>query len=332
MDITDLIISPIVSTCECLCSHCLLGSKNDKLGQFDFDQLENMIFRLKEEADHCSITVKPYRSAEYRHLPKVMEWNRSLGWNDFILNLNGTRVRQGKILQQWVEWLITICAVTSVEISWFGTEEYMDRFVHRKGYYEYLMNLTHELNKYDVCVYHKIFVMDENRGMLNTLWERLVGTGNICVSVVDYRGNGKNESKMKLTQPVLETMPDWVKQDWIFCSGRYKTEREWINQVKETHGFSKTGMTLIYVPTENSIYSDISMEHLNEFALKRMEEIEDFFPEDLKLAQMYGDCTGSTLWDYRSLLMRWQELFVMDHDPAKTNLLFSDSRTDVLWR
>lgn len=334
--ISQLIISPYLSSCGCQCRHCLLEGQEAMRKMKEVEALGKLAFRLQEEIQgNFPIFINPYRSMEYKELPQVIAWNRQLGHTHTHVNVNGTRMRSGKDLFDWVVWLKDECRIDTVEVSWFGRESFMDEFVHCKGYFSYLTRLSKAIRENGIRLEHKVFVMNSNLEMLPELCNHLEQLGGvISPAFIDYRGYGKGLVQEYLNEDKLKNLPIWVRESYLLKSGRYSPEKEWICQIQKGCAPLPSKMTLFLVVDSktNEIYKNLTYKELIEVTFDRQRKLEKILPCTADLAALYGNQEGGKYYEYRSLILKWQEQYIMEYAPEKKELLFSDLKTGCLWR
>lgn len=332
--ITEIILSAFVSECSCLCSHCLLGKCQAVCGEGIITDLKRLAERLSKDTS-CPIYINPYRSIEYKELPDVLEWNKKVGNGPVHININGTKIRKGEELKQWIRWLEKTCKTEILEISWFGTEKYMDRFVHCRGYYRYLMNLVEELKSSEIQVEHKIFIMNDNLITLKDLYDSLIKIGgSIWPAFVDYRGLAKKKRNVFFDMKNFDSLPDWAKSSYLFTYGRYETEAEWIRKIENNEELEPKKATVMIVLSEENraladslTYSDIIKKYYIHLKKKHY-----YIPDYVKLAKLYGQPDSQILYEFRGLVQKWQTQYIKDCCPEQESLLFSDVRSGFLLR
>lgn len=139
----SLTINGYIAPCHCKCSHCLLCSGDNKISKVNFEDLKKLALKFKglEKVFGFYPQLCVYNCSEYENSPEAIQVNRQLS-NPYagFENLDGTKIRNDAELEQWVKYLKEN-GVTKVNFSWFGDRDFHDRFVHRKGYFDYLLSL-----------------------------------------------------------------------------------------------------------------------------------------------------------------------------------------------
>ena len=336
VEITQLNLSAFLSKCECQCSHCLLEGQESQCRMEQVDKLGSLAFHLQHVIEgRFPVYINPYRSLEYRELPQVIAWNRQLGNSHVHVNVNGTRMRNGTELLEWVRWLRDVCQIDTAEVSWFGTEDFMDMFVHCKGYFEYLTRLTRVMRENRIELEHKVFVMNHNIKQLPALYQHLECLGGrISPAFLDYRGYGKNLIQEYMDENQVLHLPGWIRESYLLKSGRYAPERMWIRQIQKegTPVPSKATLFLVVDQQRLDAYKGLTYDNLMEIVFEKQRKLDSCLPCVEELAALYGNLEGSKYYEYRSLVLKWQEQYILEYEPGKKDLLFSDLKTGVLWR
>lgn len=263
-----------------------------------------------------------------------METDRRLSAYHGFQNLNGTPIRTGKELAEWVAYLKHGCGVRNANLSWFGTRAGHDAFMSAPGYFDYLLELSAELAQQGVPLSNSVFILKSNLGQLITLHEQLRAFGGkMHFSLLDYRGSAKRIWHEFLDAQAVRRMPTFLFGSGLYNAGRNRMNAEWVDAALRGDASTLTKRHMFLVATPDNIERYLVMpldEIVEEFhALDR--RVQAYIPSIAFLAEHYGRVSGEVLLDYRSALWRWMELFWEDNR-LDTALLFSDLHNSVMWR
>lgn len=338
LTLTDsiLTINGFVSTCSCKCKHCLLSSGDGLLPRVLFEQLNRLALRFEGFHARTGIDVSfaVYHSSDYPQLPQAMETERRLSAYSGFQNLNGTPIRTGKELVEWVAYLKHDCGVTNVNLSWFGTRAGHDAFISAPGYFDYLLELSAELTRQEIPLLNSVFILKSNLGQLATLHEQLRAFGGKThFSLLDYRGSAK-----RIWYEFLDAEAVWHMPAFLFGSGMYNERRnrmnaEWVDAVLRGDAplLTKRNMFLVATPHNIERYLVMPLDDIMEELHALDGRIQANITSITFLAEQYGRTSGEVLLDFRSALWRWMELFWADRQ-LDSDLLFSDLHNSVMWR
>jgi hypothetical protein len=332
----SLTINGLVSYCKCKCKHCLLSSGDNRIQQIPYDKLEQLALKFDRfrTATGINTSLCVYNCADHPELPREMEVNRKISAYSGYQNLNGTPIRSGIKLSEWVSYLKNECKVTNANLSWFGNEEYHDSFVQCKGYYQYLIELATELCKQNVSYHNTVFILHSNLEMLEELYDTLNQLGGtISFALLDYRGNAKRIKNEFLSQEDIKKLPAFIFQKNLYNTKRNKLQADWIALIKEGQLPNLTSRMMFLVATPDNVDSYLKMtcDEIIEMFHKMDKELQHSLPSISELADRYGD-EDNILIDYRSLLWMWIDRWFEDNPQLNESLVFSDLHSSVMWR
>lgn len=208
----QITINGFVSNCRCKCKHCLLCSGDNKIDKVSYEKLEELALKFKNfyQSTGIDVGLAVYNCSEYVELPRAININKKISRVYGYQNLNGTEIRQGKELSEWVTYLKNI-GVTNANISWFGDKDFHNSFVNRKDYFEYLFELASELQTQKLAYNNSIFILKSNIKYLEKLYNMLLPLGGTFnFSILDYRGNAKDIHDEFITIEDLERLPSSI--------------------------------------------------------------------------------------------------------------------------
>lgn len=332
----SLTINGLISYCKCKCKHCLLCSGDNKLQAIHYDKLEQLALKFDgfRAAAGINISLCVYNCADYPELPRAMEVDRKISAYPGYQNLNGTPIRSGKELSEWVSYLKNECKVTNANLSWFGNEEFHDSFVQCKGYYQYLIELATELSKQDVNYHNTVFILHSNLEMLEKLYYTLNQLGGtISFSLLDYRGNAKKIKNEFLSQEDSKKLPEFIFEKNLYNAKRNRLQADWISLIHEGQFPSLTSRMMFLVATPDNIdsYLQMTCDEIIEMFHKMDKELQHSLPSIMELSNRYG-AEDNILIDFRSLLWMWMDRWFDDNPSLDKSLVFSDLHTSVMWR
>jgi hypothetical protein len=335
LDLKDfqITINGFVSRCHCKCKHCLLCSGDNKLKEVPFEKLKQLALKFEGFKDKYKINpmLAVYNCSEYPELSEAMKLDEKISFYSGYQNLNGTKIRKNKELKEWVQYL-KACGVTNANLSWFGTAEFHDEFVNKKGYFEYLISLAAELKSVGISWSNTVFLLKSNIKQIEELVDKLEIFGeNIHYSLLDYRGNGKNVLNEFLNEEDKLMLPEALLNSNLFR--RNRPEYEWIRMVEndEQPKLSKRLMFLVATADNINKYMEMTVEEIMNLFHSMDNKLQEAIPSIKFLAEKYGDKQSTRLMDFRSILWKWMDMYFSETPQLDKKLLFSDLRTSIMW-
>lgn len=330
----QITINGFVSRCHCKCKHCLLCSGDERIQQVTFEKLRQLALKFDgfKEKYKIDAAICVYNCAEYPELYDAMEVNKRISFYSGYQSLNGTKIRKGAELKEWVSYL-KACGVKNANLSWFGEEEFHDEFANRKGYFQYLMNLANELKSAGIAWNNTVFLLKSSIGQLEQLTNRLKIFGeNIHYSLLDYRGNGKSMLHEFLKEEDKAMLPKFIFNTNLFK--RNRPEYEWIKMIQKNEypKLSKRMLFLVATPANIDSYMKMTVEEIMNMFYDIDYRLQSSIPSIKFLSDTCGNKENSTLIDFRSILWKWTDLYFDENLQLDKTLLFSDLHTGVMWR
>lgn len=330
----QITINGFVSRCHCKCKHCLLHSGDEKIKEVPFEKLKQLALKFRgfKEKYEIDSGLAVYNCSEYPELGEAMKVNEEISFYSGYQNLNGTKIRKGAELKQWVNYL-KACGVKNANLSWFGESEFHDEFANRKGYFEYLMNLAHELKSAGIAWNNTVFLFKSSIGQLESLTNKLKLFGeNIHYALLDYRGNGKDMLNEFLTEKDKAMLPEFIFNTNLF--NRNRPEYEWINLIEKNEHpkLSKRMLFLVAAPDNIDSYMQMTVEEILSMFHDMDYKLQSSIPSIKFLSDTYGDKKSTMLFDFRSILWKWTDMYFDNSPQLDKSLLFSDLHTSIMWR
>lgn len=330
----QITINGSVSRCHCRCKHCALCSGDEKIKEVPFEKLKQLALKFQGFKERYGIDASlcVYNSSEYVELSEAMEVDEKISFSSGYQNLNGTKIRKGTELKEWVSYL-KACGVTNANLSWFGESEFHDEFANRKGYFEYLINLAIELKSAGIPWNNTVFLLKNSIGQLEQLTNRLKVFGeNIHYALFDYRGNGKTMLDEFLTEKDKAILPEFIFKTNLF--NRNRPENEWIEMIQknEQPNLSKRMLFLVATPDNIDRYIQMTVENILDMFHDIDYKLQSSIPSIKFLSEAYGNKDNTILTDFRSIIWKWIDMHFNNNPQLDKSLLFSDLYTSVMWR
>jgi hypothetical protein len=329
-----LTVNGTVSPCYCKCAHCLLCSGDNKINKVSFLKLQELALKFKDlKVSHDIFAcLSVYNSAEYPELSQEIETNRILSFPFYhYLNVNGTKIRTGIELDNWVS-MLKKSGVVNCNLSWFGLKSFHDWFVNKQGYFDYLTELLKTLETKGINRGNSIFLFKSNLAQLDELTEKLHendGKNFYCLS--DYRGNGKHILDEFITENDYLKLPGFIKE--TINRSKYCPEYEWMEKLSQGDypKFTQSTLQLVATPETIDHYLEMSVDEILDVFNGIDTKLKLSIPSLEFLAEQYGDSKSTILFDFRSMIWKWTDMHFEANQSLDKSILFSDLRTSVKW-
>ncbi len=336
LDLKDqaITINGVVSHCKCKCAHCLLESGEGILGGVPFEKLRALAMKFQGYPERTGVEVlmAVYNCADFPELPRAVQTNKLLTPYFGYQNLNGTPIRTGKALAEWVTYLKRDCELEHANLSWFGLRDFHDAFVRAPGYFQYLMDLAEELQRQEVPYTNSVFILKSNLGMLEELSAALTPLGGEAhYSLLDYKGAAKRLLHEFLTSE--KELPAFLLESGRYNAKRNRMNSAWVRAALDGSApeYTKRSLFLVATPENIDEYLSRSADELVDMMHELDRRMQDAIPSVEFLAREYGKSAPEVLVDFRSAVWIWTDLYFADAG-IDESLAFSDLHHSVMWR
>ena len=198
-----------------------------------------------------------------------------------------------------------------IDLTFYGTEEYHDRFAARKGDYRLMMHTLAMANRVGADVTVSIPITHENVDQIDDLIVQLnhYRTQRIACFIPHGEGRGR------LLEPVRFSAEDYGKLSEDVRSrinwNRFKTEADWLHC-----GFPITESRVLTVtlrPENVELFERLSFEETIAYLEKLDNDYYAAIPTVEELAEIYGDPNGNRYYSARDLYLNYQRRYIADH-------------------
>lgn len=238
-----------------------------------------------------------------------IQYNGSVGFiGASFLQCNGIKIRSLPETDEFTAKL-KAAGITRIDTTFFGSEEYHDRFAARAGDYRFMLRLAKSAKRQGITCSPSVVVTEENKFMLNGLFNilgQVADAGNIHAFLPDYRGRGYLMEESRLTEKSYETLPDQVKS--AINIGRYKTESEWLSR-GELPEYTKRSLIITLRKDNIEMLEQMTCDETVAYVEKLDDDYYRALPTINELAEMYGDKKNDKLYKLRDLFWMWQKRY-----------------------
>ena len=318
MQTVSVNVSNLCVPCCNRCRYCLL-SWDGKLRGVDYGRSTAYARRfydwLRENRPELSFAFYFGYSMEHPKLLDSISFLREIGSpGGQFLQLNGMKFRDDNEIRELLTAL-KAHGIALINLTFYGTREYHDRFAARSGDFNYLMAILRTAGEVGLAVEVGISLTRENAKQAGDLMEQLrrYSPTHIFCFVPHAEGRGETLESVRLRQSDYECLPDEVKA--LFNRGKYRSEGERVRM----NSFSE--------PTKRVLTLNLSPENIDRFeqqefseTIRSLEKLDDDYyaaiPDLASLAKRYGDPDGECFYSQRDLYLKYQRRYILEHNLA----------------
>lgn len=316
MDTISIGLQNLCAPCCCACKYCLLQSRKKSYG-VEYFRGKKLAERFVEWGKSKELTELPYYSisycAEYPELYDNILFNKSVGFvGANFLQCNGIKIRSKAKTDEFVVKL-KLAGITMIDTTFFGNEQYHDRFASRAGDYQFMLQLASSAVKYRITCSPTVVITEENKDMLDGLLDvlgEITDANNIHSFLPDYRGRGYLLEDSRLTPKSYESLSAKVKS--TINIKRYKTESEWLSDGTLSE-YTKRALVITLRKDNIDMFEHMACDEI----ISYVEKLDDYYynaiPTINELAKMYGDKNNTRLYRLRDLFWKWQKRYIQDN-------------------
>ena len=314
MKTTSLLIANYCVPCHSFCRYCLLASCGKATG-VDYKAGEALGGRIIREMKaarpdlNCSYYIG--YCMDTPDLPEFLRFSREYqGAAAKFLQMNGFAFRSDQELAELMR-NIREAGVELIDLTFYGTEEYHDRFAGRKGDFRFLLRMLDQACKAGLDVRASVPMIRENLSQIPELYEILNAYPlRQCACFLPHsKGRGRSLPEQRITKQEFEQLPERIRNS--FSRTKHRTETEWLTS-DEISEPAERGLTLVLTPENFEKYSRMSAAEI----LKELEEMDDRYlnemPSVRELARMYGNPENQQLFRIRDLALIWQQRYIAE--------------------
>lgn len=300
--------------CENRCRYCLL-SYDGKVSGVDYGRSEAYAKRfyqwLKANRPDLSFLFGFGYSMEHPKLLDAIDFCRSIGSaTGEFLQFDGMKFRTDGELEVLLRQLKER-GIKLIDLTFYGTESYHDRFAARAGDYRLMINTLAKANEVGLDVTVSIPVTQENASQLDALITELKQYRTQRIACFIPHGEGRGH----LLEPVRFSAADYANLSGDMRSGinwnRFKTESQWLHSGFPT--LEKRVLTVTLTPENVDFFESLPFADTITYLEKLDDDYYAAIPTVEELAQIYGDPNGECYYSARDLCLSYQRRYIADH-------------------
>ena len=199
-----------------------------------------------------------------------------------------------------------------IDLTFYGTESYHDRFAARTGDYRLMLNTLAQANKVGLDVAVSIPITRENADLADDLVAELrqYRTKRITCFIPHSEGRGRLLDSVRFSAENYEKLSADVRSHMNW--DRFKPEREWLRL-----GFpilEKRVLTVTLKPENMEFFYGLGFAETIAYLEKLDDDYYAAIPTAEELAKIYGDPNGDRYYSARDLYLHYQRRYIVDNN------------------
>ncbi len=300
--------------CQNFCKYCLLSYDGKTLG-IDYERsikyAKSFYHWLKENRPDLGFTYYFGYSMEHPHLFEVIKFMQEThSPSGRFLQFNGMKIRNDSELNEFMLCLKNI-GIETLDFTFYGTEEYHDKFSARKGDYVWMMRALNEALKKGLQVQVEIPVTKENLQQMDALVD-VFSCKNVQIRLFTPHSGGRGAClfSQKITIEDYEGMHE--KNKIYFNRNANKTPWEWAQNPPKEVEFRT--LTLSLTPSniqqlEKQLFEETLLD------LERMDEkYFSVIPSFFALLKRYADDKDNRLYSKKDLYFLYRARYIQENN------------------
>lgn len=314
MKTTSVNIMNLCVPCENRCRYCLL-SWDGKLPGADYEQSVSYAKRfyewMKENRPEVALTFGVGYSMEHPRLLEAIDFMNETGSpTGKFLQLDGMKFRTAPELRAFLSG-VQAHGVELIDLTFYGTREYHDRFAARKGDFDFMMAILRQAGEIGLKVEVGIPLTRENAGQADSLMDQLerFPVSRLFCFIPHQEGRGRNLNGIRFCQADYDALSQRVKSK--LNTAKFKPEALWLAEGR----FEEL--------KERALYLSLTRENMDFFEELPFEEtvawlegLDDAYyramPSLSELAARYGDPENREYYSQRDLYLKYQRRYLAE--------------------
>lgn len=313
MKLIGLALENLCVPCHAACRYCLLSSCKAATG-VDYARGKALAQRLRDEIrrDRPDLSFT-YYIGYCMDTPDLADYIRTcqeMGMpSGRFLQLNGLRIRNEADTLSFVQCLAAQ-GVETIDLTFYGLQEYHDRFAGRKGDFDFLLRILQAAAAAHLKTEISIPLLKTNLQQMEHLMALLSSYApeKIFLFLPHSKGRGRLIAHERITQADLEGLSPAVRQ--YFTHVKTQTEAQWLKEPLEEP--ASRILTLALQPENIHRLEKMTLDEM----IGYLENLDDAYlhamPSISELAARYGKPENQQLFRIRDLHLRWQQQFLQE--------------------
>ena len=310
----SLSIASYCVPCHAHCRYCLLSSSGQKGGAAYADSAafaHRVMGELAEKRPGLPVSFYIGYCMDTPHLPSYIRFcQKHRSPSGRFLQMNGFAFRDDQALAKLMDG-IQSTGVELIDLTFYGTEDYHDRFAGRRGDFSFLLRMLSAANQARLPVNVSIPLLRDNLDQMTALRQKLspFRVEKFTYFLPHSKGRGKGLLDQRITLQEFDRLPQFVRDD--FVKVKHQTESQWLSSGEITEP-SQRSLTLVLTKENLESWREKSGEDI----LSQLEAMDDRYLSQLPslpgLAARYGQKDNQQLFRLRDLALKWQQQYLAD--------------------
>ena len=208
-------------------------------------------------------------------------------------------------------WQLKDHGIKLIDLTFYGTEAYHDRFAARSGDFRLMMRTLAMANKIGLDVTISIPITQENAGQTDTLIAQLkqYHTQRITCFVPHSEGKGRLLDSVRFSAQDYANLSENVRNR--INTTRFKTESDWLKGGFPTN--EKRVLTVTLRPENISFFESLTFTETIAYLEKLDDDYYSAIPTVEELSKIYGNPSGDRYYSARDLYMHYQRRYITDN-------------------
>ncbi len=316
MKTVSVCVENLCVPCGASCRYCLLSSCREAAG-VSYQRGKAFALRLSgeisERLPHMRFHYYIGYCMDTPDLPDYISLCRQHNWpGGEFLQMNGFAFRNQEETENLMA-SIRQAGVELIDLTFYGTREYHDRFAGRIGDYDFLRLMLRAAGKAGLPVHISAPLLRSNLSMAQEMLDTLSGDGavrHMAFFLPHSKGRGHSVVEERITRREFESLSADVRSH--FSKTPHCTEGEWLARNVFEEPKERT-LGLCLNEKEMDRFEHMSAEEIIAFLEALDERYRAQMPALAELAQMYGDPSGERLFRLRDLSLLWSQRYIREH-------------------
>lgn len=298
--------------CGCKCRYCLLSYDGKPVG-VDYGRGKRFAENFFDGLAQVKPDLRRFFYIGYcmdaPMLTDYIKFCQSIGSpSGEFLQLNGLSVRSAEKTERFIDG-IARAGIKTVDLTFYGSEEYHDKFCARSGDFAFLLQLASSAGRAGIEVRASIPIVRENMSHTENLLDILedIGVGQYFAFLPHGKGRGRKLNNLRLTYDEFHSLPERVLSRFS-TRVEYKSEGEWLRAGNWINPETRT-LTLSLTSENIERLEGMSAEETVAMLENADDEYYSVMPSPKELAKRYGRIGGTLMYRRRDLLLEWRQRY-----------------------
>lgn len=315
METVSINVMNLCVPCANRCRYCLLSYDGCMTGA-DYARSERYAQRfynwLRQHRPDLSFLFGFGYSMEHPRLLDAIQFCQSIGSaSGEFLQLDGMQFRDDAELYRLFTELKAV-GIQQINLTFYGTESYHDRFAARPGDYAYMIRMLRTANEIGLPVSVGVPLTHENAEQADSLLRALdqFDLTNIYLFIPHGEGRGRLLENVRFSSADHEKLSPQTKAHLNIQ--RFRPEKEWVAAAP------------LPLPQRRVLTLTLTEENIAHFeqlpfaeTIRYLEELDDEYyaaiPNLNELIRLYGDPAGEKFYSQRDLYLTYQRRYIAEH-------------------